>query len=100
MTRFVVSRYVNIEQRYISTCVGAGSGGVGERETKIYMLRRMFLQYRVKRAVLQVWPIQASMPLNKISVYLPSLMTEVPDHVYVLGDTYTCHTLIKYNRYA
>jgi hypothetical protein len=30
MTRFVVSRYVNIEQRYVSTCVGAGSGGVGE----------------------------------------------------------------------
>jgi hypothetical protein len=26
------------------------------------------------------------------NVYLPSLMIEVPDRVYVLGDTYTCHT--------
>jgi hypothetical protein len=31
---------------------------------------------------------------NKVNVYLPSLVMEVPDHVYVLGDTYTCHTLI------
>jgi hypothetical protein len=33
---------------------------------------------------------------NKANVYLPSLMMKVPDHLYVLGDTYTCHTLIKY----
>jgi hypothetical protein len=25
------------------------------------------------------------------NVYLPSLMMEVPDHLYVLGDTYTSH---------
>jgi hypothetical protein len=37
---------------------------------------------------------------NKLNVYLPSLMIEVPDHLYVLDDTYTRHTLIKYNRYA
>jgi hypothetical protein len=37
---------------------------------------------------------------TKVNVYLPSLMIEVPDHVYILGDTYTCHTLIKYKRYA
>jgi tRNA G10 N-methylase Trm11 len=36
----------------------------------------------------------------KVNVYLPSLMMKVPDHVYVLGPSYTCHTLIKYNRYA
>jgi hypothetical protein len=30
MTRFFDSRYVNLEQRYVSTCVGAGSGGGGE----------------------------------------------------------------------
>jgi hypothetical protein len=29
MTRFVAPRYVNLEQRYVSTCVGAGSGGGG-----------------------------------------------------------------------
>jgi hypothetical protein len=29
---------------------------------------------------------------KKVNVYLPSLMMKVPDHVYVLGDTYTCHT--------
>jgi hypothetical protein len=31
---------------------------------------------------------------KKRNVYLPSLMVKVPDHllVYVLGDTYTCHT--------
>jgi hypothetical protein len=28
----------------------------------------------------------------KVNVYLPSLMMKVPDHLYVLGDTYTCHT--------
>jgi hypothetical protein len=31
MTRFIVARYVNLEQRYVSTCVGAGSGGGGEK---------------------------------------------------------------------
>jgi hypothetical protein len=32
-------------------------------------------------------------PLNmKVNVYLPSLMMKVPNHLYVLGDTYTCHT--------
>jgi hypothetical protein len=34
------------------------------------------------------------------NVYLPSLMMKVPDHLYVLGETYTCHMLIKYNQYA
>jgi hypothetical protein len=29
---------------------------------------------------------------TEINVYLPSLMMKVPDHLYVLGDTYTCHT--------
>jgi hypothetical protein len=29
---------------------------------------------------------------KKVNVYLPSLMMKVPDHLYVLGDTYTCHT--------
>jgi hypothetical protein len=37
---------------------------------------------------------------RKRNVYLPSLRMKVPDHVYVLGHSYTCHTLIKYNRYA
>jgi hypothetical protein len=69
MTRFVAPRYVNPEQRYVSTCVGAGSGGGGEGRIKV-------------------------------NVYLPSLLVKVPDHLYVLGNTYTCHVLIKYNRYA
>jgi hypothetical protein len=30
--------------------------------------------------------------IQKVNVYLPSLMMKVPDHLYVLGDTYTCHT--------
>jgi hypothetical protein len=30
--------------------------------------------------------------MKKVNVYLPSLMMKVPDHLYVLGDTYTCHT--------
>jgi hypothetical protein len=29
---------------------------------------------------------------NKVNIYLASLMMKVPDHLYVLGDTYTCHT--------
>jgi hypothetical protein len=28
----------------------------------------------------------------KVNVYLSSLMMKVPDHLYVLGDTYTYHT--------
>jgi hypothetical protein len=71
-----------------------GVEGVGGRENKSYTLRRVLLQYRVKRAVLQVWPIQASMLLKVINLYLPSVVMKVPDHVYVLGDTYTCHMLI------
>jgi hypothetical protein len=31
-------------------------------------------------------------PVKKEYVYLPSLMIKVPNHLYVLGDTYTCHT--------
>jgi hypothetical protein len=27
-----------------------------------------------------------------VNVYLPSLMMKVPDHLYILGDTYTGHT--------
>jgi hypothetical protein len=30
--------------------------------------------------------------VKKVNVHLPSLMMKVPDHLYVLGDTYTCHT--------
>jgi hypothetical protein len=39
---------------------------------------------------------------QKVNVYLPSLMMKVPDHLYVLGDTYTCHTYYcyTYNFYA
>jgi hypothetical protein len=37
---------------------------------------------------------------KKVNVYLPSLMMKVPDHLYVLDDTYTCHMLIKYNLYT
>jgi hypothetical protein len=29
---------------------------------------------------------------KKVNVYLSSLIMKVPDHLYVLGDTYTCHT--------
>jgi hypothetical protein len=34
--------------------------------------------------------------LKKIYKKLPSLMMKVADHVYVLGDTYTCHTLTSF----
>jgi hypothetical protein len=30
--------------------------------------------------------------LMERKIYLPSLMMKVPDHLHVLGDTYTCHT--------
>jgi hypothetical protein len=30
---------------------------------------------------------------NKVTVYLPSLMMKVPEHLYALGDTNACHTL-------
>jgi hypothetical protein len=62
MTRFVAPRYVNLEQRYVKTCVGAGSGSGGGSENN-----------------------------KKVNVYLPSLVMKVPDHLYVLGDTYKCH---------
>jgi hypothetical protein len=29
---------------------------------------------------------------KKVNVYLPSLMMKVPNHLYVLGDTYICYT--------
>jgi hypothetical protein len=32
---------------------------------------------------------------EKLNVYLPSLMMKVPDHLYVLGHSYTCHKIIK-----
>jgi hypothetical protein len=33
---------------------------------------------------------------KEVNVYLPSLMMKVPNHLYVLGDTYTCHTYCCY----
>jgi hypothetical protein len=45
-------------------------------------------------------PSIAEVKKKKINVHLPSLRMKVPDHVYVLGYSYTWHTLIKYNRYA
>jgi hypothetical protein len=37
---------------------------------------------------------------KKANVYLSSLMIKVPDHVYVLGYTYTCHTLKNNMRHS
>jgi hypothetical protein len=31
---------------------------------------------------------------KKVNLYLPSLMMKVLNHLYVLGDTYTCHVLL------
>jgi hypothetical protein len=28
---------------------------------------------------------------KNVNIYLPSLMMKLPDHLYVLGDTYTSH---------
>jgi hypothetical protein len=64
-TRFAVSRNVDLGTRYITVCVVslvAGRSGGSE------------------------------IIIKKVNVYLPSLMMKVPDHLYVLGDTYTCHT--------
>jgi hypothetical protein len=36
--------------------------------------------------------VNPNFDIKKVNVYLPSLMMKVPDHLYVLGDTYTCHT--------
>jgi hypothetical protein len=47
-------------------------------------------QYRLKRKLLLQQ--QAFTSTEKVNVYLPSLMMKVPNHLYVLGDTYTCHT--------
>jgi hypothetical protein len=33
---------------------------------------------------------------KEVNVYLPPLMMKVPNHLYVLGDTYTCHTYCCY----
>jgi hypothetical protein len=65
-------------------------------------------QYRLKRKLLIQQQASTSSEIElvrkkkkkKVNLYLPSLRMKVPDHVYVLGHSYTCHTLIKYNRYA
>jgi hypothetical protein len=62
-TRSSASRNVDLETRYVIVCVVARCGRSGGREI-----------------------------IKKVNVYLPSLMTKVPNHLYVLGDTYTCHT--------
>jgi hypothetical protein len=66
VTRFEASRKVSLHTRYIRICVGAGGGR--DRRTKI----------------------------KKVNVYLSSLMMKVPDHIYVLGYTYTCHMYCCY----
>jgi hypothetical protein len=47
-------------------------------------------QYRLKRKLLLQQ--QASTSTAKVNIHLPSLMMKVLNHLYVLGDTYTCHT--------
>jgi hypothetical protein len=37
-----------------------------------------------------------SVTQKKVNIYLPSLMMKVPNHLYVLGDTYICHTYCCY----
>jgi hypothetical protein len=37
---------------------------------------------------------------KKRNVYLPSLRMKVLDHVYILGHSYACYTLMKNNGYA
>jgi hypothetical protein len=64
-TSSAVSRSVDLGTRYVTVCVVslvAGRSGGSE------------------------------IIIKKVNVYLPSLMMKVPDHLYVLGDTYTCHT--------
>jgi hypothetical protein len=65
-TRSAVSRNVDLGTRYVTICVvslvAGRSGGKRDNDRK------------------------------KVNLYLPSLMMKVPDHLYVLGDTYTCHT--------
>jgi hypothetical protein len=64
-TRSAVSRKVDLGTRYVTVCVVslvAGRSG-GKRDN-----------------------------YKKVNVYLPSLMMKVQDHLYVLGDIYTCHT--------
>jgi hypothetical protein len=39
---------------------------------------------------------ELELALKKINVYLPSLRMKVPNHLYVLGETYTCHTYCCY----
>jgi hypothetical protein len=39
------------------------------------------------------------LPKKRKNVYLPSLMMKVPNHLYVLGDTYTCHSYCCYAYY-
>jgi hypothetical protein len=36
--------------------------------------------------------IESCQEYKKVNIYLPSLMMKVPNYLYVLGDTYTCHT--------
>jgi hypothetical protein len=64
-TRSAVSRNVDLGTRYVTVCVVSlvARRSGGKRDND-----------------------------KKVNVYLPSLMMKVPDHLYVLGDTYTCHT--------
>jgi hypothetical protein len=52
-------------------------------------IRLILLEVAVAQDYLNV---TASKEIKKVNVYLPSLMMKVPNHLYVLGDTYTCHT--------
>jgi hypothetical protein len=64
VTLLETSRYVSLATYYEYACVGAGWVMGGGTDNKSYPLRRMSLQYRVKRNVLQVWPIPTSMLLG------------------------------------
>jgi hypothetical protein len=102
---YSISRNVDLETRYTIVCVVARVAEEwGKRDNnKRYTMRRMVLQY-----FSQCWPWNALRNrmcggaccgrsggreiIKKVNVYLPSLMMKVPNHLYVLGNTYTCHT--------
>jgi hypothetical protein len=93
-TRFEASRKVILHARYVSAFVGAG--GRRGRGTKIKT--KVILHTRYESTRVGAGGGRGRGTKIKVNVYLPSLRMKVPDHVYVLGHSYTCHTLIKYNR--
>jgi hypothetical protein len=85
VTHFEASGNVILYTRYVSTCMGAGCGRVGEQRANAIRCGACYYSIVLNAHRVTSMADTDIDAVRKVNVYLSSLMMKVPDHVYVLG---------------